>query len=168
MGIALALSPKALFSGAALGYLGAFCGTLFYAGQQLFNSALSTKEDPDALMLVGTILCFATGTMFGFSDIPHITGAGWLALIAASVTSQSGTYLILEAFKNGDAHVIGSLQYTQFIVGSALSFLIWGQSPSLRILAGAALVIAAVFALARADRAEKQKQEALRILGQKV
>jgi drug/metabolite transporter (DMT)-like permease len=65
---------------------------------------------------------------------------GWL--LATGAVGALGTRMLTEAFRAAPASVVAPFEYTALVYGVAIDFLLWSRLPSLRVIAGGALVIA--------------------------
>jgi len=66
----------------------------------------------------------------------------WPWLVLVGITGALGQYLITEAFRRAPATVVAPLEYTALGWGILFDWLLWIVTPSLRMLLGAAVIVA--------------------------
>jgi len=76
----------------------------------------------------------------------------WPLLAAVAVTGALGQYAITEAFRRGEVSVVAPFEYTAIGWGVGLDWILWSSRPQARMLAGAAIVIAAGLYLLQRER----------------
>jgi len=76
----------------------------------------------------------------------------WPVLGVVAVTGALGQYAVTEAFRRGEASVVAPFEYTAIGMGVTLDWLLWSTRPQPRMLAGAAIVIAAGLYLIHRER----------------
>lgn len=76
----------------------------------------------------------------------------WPVIAGVAVTGALGQYAITEAFRRGEASVIAPFEYTALAWGLALDWFVWSVAPAWRMLAGAAVIIAAGVYLVHRER----------------
>jgi drug/metabolite transporter (DMT)-like permease len=77
-------------------------------------------------------------------SIPNWVGiqAGhWMWIVAIGAVGAVGTRMLTEAFRAAPAAVVAPFEYTALLWGVAIDFLVWSKLPSMRVVAGGALVI---------------------------
>src|SRR4029079_17429558 len=67
----------------------------------------------------------------------------WPVLAVVAVTGALGQYAVTEAFRRGEASVWAPFEYSAIAMGVSLDWVLWSTRPQARMLAGAAIVIAA-------------------------
>jgi drug/metabolite transporter (DMT)-like permease len=78
--------------------------------------------------------------------------ATFWAMAGLGVFSAFGMLLVTAALKHAPAAIVSPFAYTQIVSGAILSYLIWHEAPSLRLIAGSAVVIASGLYLAHHAR----------------
>jgi drug/metabolite transporter (DMT)-like permease len=76
----------------------------------------------------------------------------WATIAGMAVTGSIGQWAITEAFRRGEASVIAPYEYTALAWGVGLDWVLWHSVPTIRTLAGAAVVIASGVYLFRRER----------------
>ncbi|MBV8915577.1 MAG: DMT family transporter [Acetobacteraceae bacterium] len=149
-GVVLALHPQ---GSPAIGGLGALLGSVLYAGYLVATGRLTTipRLVLTAQQLLATLLYGCAVTMFEGWAWP---GPGDAALmLVLGLGSLAGNLCVNVSLRLGPAVSIVPFQYTMLLWGILLGWLVFGDAPSLTVLAGAALIVAAgLFILAREHR----------------
>ena len=76
-------------------------------------------------------------------------GAAWPVLLLIGVFAQAAQYCFLRAHHWGDAGVLGPLGYASLVLSTGVGYVFFDEVPTLSMLAGAAIIIAATLAVAR-------------------
>jgi len=76
----------------------------------------------------------------------------WPVLAIVALTGALGQYAVTEAFRRGEASVVAPFEYTAIGMGVTLDWVLWSTRPQPRMLAGAAIVIAAGLYLIHRER----------------
>jgi drug/metabolite transporter (DMT)-like permease len=78
--------------------------------------------------------------------------AHWPVVAVIAVTGALGQFAITEAFRRGEASVVAPFEYTALGWGLALDSLLWSTRANSRMLAGAAIIVAAGLYLIHRER----------------
>jgi len=139
-------------------------GTLTLAGLAALLAAACYSLSAIAVRVLGRT--DTTGSMmFWFTAIVGF-GAGllaapgwvpvrlehWPVLAFVAVNGALGQYAVTEAFRRGEASVVAPFEYTAIGMGVTLDWVLWSTRPQPRMLAGAAIVIAAGLYLIHRER----------------
>jgi S-adenosylmethionine uptake transporter len=141
VGVAVALRPGiAPFN---LGHAAAAASALVFAlSLLLLRRAKTTESD---LALVATLLVVLAGTAFGASMIggglEPVTGADLVGAGAAGLFLLGGHFLLVRAFRAGDASVVAPFQYSQIIWGDLFGVLIFSAPIELHTMIGALIIV---------------------------
>jgi S-adenosylmethionine uptake transporter len=140
-GVAVALRPGiAPFN---LGHAAAAASALVFAlSLLLLRRAKTTESD---LALVATLLVVLAGTAFGASMIggglEPVTGADLVGAGAAGLFLLGGHFLLVRAFRAGEASVVAPFQYSQIIWGGLFGALIFSAPIELHTMIGALIIV---------------------------
>ena len=148
IGVVIVLSPT-ITTGSDLGYketLGAVV-TLSAAActalAQIFVRKLVREERTSAIVFWFSI----TSTLLGLLTLPF----GWVwpdakqaaLLISMGLLGGLGQILMTSAYRYADASLVAPFEYVSMILALIIGWFIFGEAPTLVMLAGATLVIAA-------------------------
>lgn len=141
-GVWVMLAPSA--SGfASLAGLAALASALAYAFVVVLVRVLSRTETT-ASMVFWFLLMLALGA--GALAAPRwvaIAAADWPWILGIGLAGWAGQHLITEAFRIAPAATVAPYEYTALVWGALIDRVVWHAVPSLRVLAGAAIVVAA-------------------------
>jgi drug/metabolite transporter (DMT)-like permease len=127
----------------SLAGLAALGSALAYAFVVVLVRVMSTTETT-ASMVFWFLLMLAVGA--GALAAPHwvtIAAADWKWIVGVGLAGWAGQYLITEAFRLASASTVAPYEYMALVWGIGFDWLIWQTLPSARMLAGAAIVVAA-------------------------
>lgn len=148
IGVMIVLSPRLsvgadLTDGQALGVVLVLGGAVFAALAQVFVRKLVQTES------TGAIVFWFSVTAAGLSlvTLPF----GWVVpgpvdfglLVLAGVLGGVGQVLLTSSYRHADASVIAPFEYVSILFALGIGYWAFGEVPTLTMLGGAALVIAA-------------------------
>jgi len=117
----------------------ALCGSI----RDLITRRLSQTETTVAVLMVTTsavIIAAAATLPFAWTEI-KISDLGFFA--ASGMLVAGGHYLMIEAFRHGEAALVAPFKYTSMVWAILFGFLVFGHLPDKWMLLGAAFVICA-------------------------
>jgi drug/metabolite transporter (DMT)-like permease len=140
-------------------------GTLTLAGIAALTAAACYSLSAITMRVLGRT--DTTGSMMFWFTALVAVGAGalaaprwvalrpehWPVLGIIALTGALGQYAVTEAFRSGEASVVAPFEYTAIGWGVSLDWVFWSTRPGARMLAGAAIVIAAGLYLLHRERA---------------
>ena len=149
-GVLIVLSPRltALSDGAmatteALGALLVLGGAVFAALAQVFVRKLVLTESTSAIVFWFS----ATATVLSLVTLPFgwviPTGREAAMLVAAGVLGGVGQILLTSAYRDADASVVAPFEYVSMLFALGFGYVLFDEVPSLTVLSGALLVVAA-------------------------
>lgn len=139
-GVMIMLDPGAGMLDA--GALGVFVGALGYATSMLIVRRFGAGESNVSFAFYTFLTQSAVMLPIVLYD-PVIPRLGDLAMMACSGLIAGVALLMLTtAFLKGAAAIVAPFQYSQLLWGTIAGWLVWGDLPSGRTLAGAAIVVA--------------------------
>ncbi|HET7844949.1 MAG TPA: DMT family transporter [Xanthomonadales bacterium] len=150
-GVLIVLKPtgEGMFTLAGLAVLGA---AMAYAITAITMRVLSRTDGTQAMMFwLTTMMAIGAGALAA----PHwvaVRASDWPVIAGIAVTGALGQYAITEAFSRAEASVVAPFEYTALAWGLGLDWFVWGVAPQLRMLAGAAVIIAAGVYLVHRER----------------
>ncbi|MFO1056818.1 MAG: DMT family transporter [Dongiaceae bacterium] len=120
----------------------AFLSTACWAVGQMLTRRLA--EDPPQVTLLYTA---ALGSLMLSLIVPLVwrwpTPGGWLLMVAIGAVSGLSHLLMVSAYRHAAAAALAPLNYTQLLWAVAAGWLVFGEIPGGRTLAGAAVIVAA-------------------------
>ena len=103
------------------------------------------------------LLTLGAGTLSAPRWVP-LQPAHWPVVGALAITGAIGQYAITEAFRRGEASVVAPFEYTALGWGLGLDWLLWSTRPNVRMLLGAAIIVAAGLYLIRRERVHAEAE----------
>ncbi|MCR9151846.1 MAG: DMT family transporter [Rhodobacteraceae bacterium] len=149
-GVLIILSPRltALQGGhmeatEALGAMIVFTGAVFAALAQIFVRKLVAEETTSAIVFWFSV----NAALLSLVTLPW----GWVIptpetaakLVAAGVLGGFGQVFLTSSYRHADASVIAPFEYVSMLLALAVGYAFFDEVPTLTVLAGAALVVAA-------------------------
>jgi len=130
-------------------------GSLTNALRDIMTRRLSRRETSIAILfwsaVVVTVTSAATAA-FGWRPV-SATAAAWF--VAAGILNTGAHFMLIEAFRLGEAALIAPVRYTALIWATLLGWLIWDQLPDAWVLVGAAVIVGSGLYMVRAESRPK-------------
>ena len=158
LGVLIVLSPRLQVDpgtgdatqtlGAVITLMGATCAAL----AQVFVRKLTQTEDTAAIVFYFSV----TATCLSLLTLPW----GWVMpdapefamLLLAGLLGGVGQILLTSSYRHGDASLIAPFDYTSMIIALVVGYFVFAEVPTIRMLAGAALIVAAGIAIILRER----------------
>lgn len=127
---------------------GSFCAAM----AQTFIRRLVETEESAAIVFwftvtttVVALFTWPAGWIFPIRELAWAMPSGWSAfmLILAGLSGGAGQILLTESVRYAHASVVAPFEYTSMIFAVAIGWIVFGDVPTVQMLFGAALVIAA-------------------------
>ena len=147
-GVLIVLSPRmsvgtqtdhAQTLGAVLVLMGAVCAAL----AQVFVRKLVFTEDTAAIVFWFSV----TATILSLLTLPWgwawPTPAAWLMLVMAGLLGGLGQIFLTSSYRYADASLVAPFDYTSMILALMVGYFVFDEVPTLTMMAGATIVIAA-------------------------
>ena len=168
IGVMIVLSPRLTALGTdsiapreALGAMVVLTGAAFVALAQVFVRKLVQTERTSAIVFWFSV----TSTVLSLITLPF----GWVLpdpreaslLVLAGLLGGVGQILLTSSYRHADASVVAPFDYTSMLLALGIGYFVFGEVPTLVMLGGAALVIAAGVLIIWRERAlgiERGKQ----------
>jgi drug/metabolite transporter (DMT)-like permease len=149
----------------ALGALAALLGAVFTALAQVFvRKLISTDGTPSIVFyfsLTATLLSLVT-LPFGWS-IPPAREA--MLLVGAGLLGGLGQIMLTEGYRHAEAGTIAPFEYVSMLFALGLGYLLFGETPSRTMLAGALLIVASgLYILWRERKLGLQRARARKVM----
>jgi len=149
-GVLIVLSPRLTVTGntqagttEAFGAMVVLCGALFAALAQVFVRKLILTEKTATIVFYFS----ATSTLLSLITIPF----GWVTptvlqatlLVTAGLLGGAGQILLTASYREADASLVAPFDYASMLFALVIGYFVFGEVPSVTMLQGAALIIAA-------------------------
>jgi drug/metabolite transporter (DMT)-like permease len=163
IGVVIAVNPVHLFdSGTGLtGRIVAFCGVFSFALQMLALRMMRKQETHESTAFyprIGGIVLGIVGTVIMGSAALHTDSLVFSILTGAS--GSLGWMFMARAYQSAPAALVAPFHYSQIITGSVIGYLVWHDVPSLHLIIGAMIIIAAgIYVLRHARKEEISTEE---------
>jgi len=129
-----------------------------YAASAITMRILGRTDTTQSMMFwLTTMMAIGAGALAA-PNWHAVQSGDWPVIAGVAVTGALGQYAITEAFRRGEASVIAPFEYTALAWGLGLDWFVWGVSPALRMLAGAAVIIAAGIYLVHRERVHVESE----------
>lgn len=149
VGVLIVLSPRlsaghdAISTRETLGAVVALMGAVFTALAQVFVRKLVLTEDTATIVFWFSV----TASVLSLVTLPW----GWVLpswqalgmLVCAGLLGGVGQVLLTSSYRHADASVIAPFEYASMLLALGVGFFVFGEVPTLTMLAGAAIIIAA-------------------------
>lgn len=126
-----------------IGAMAALLGAVFAALAQVFVRKLVHGEQTAAIVfyfsLTAAILSLATLPFGWAAPTPREAGL----LIGAGFLGGVGQILLTESYRHAETSVIAPFEYVSMVLSLGFGYLLFDESPTLAMLVGAALIVAA-------------------------
>ncbi len=150
IGVVIVLSPRMTVMSVdtasklqTIGAMAALIGAVFAALAQVFVRKLVATEPTAAIVFYFSL----TATVLSLLTLPF----GWVVptlfeatlLIGAGLLGGVGQILLTESYRHAETGVIAPFEYVSMILSLILGYFIFAEMPTLTMLGGASLVVAA-------------------------
>jgi uncharacterized membrane protein len=128
-------------SGQSLAHLAALLAAVCGAAISVISRKIGQDERAVVLLLfpmVGNFLAMALALPFVYKPMP-VEHLGLLAVIAG--LGMAGAYLIILAYRKGEAVIVAPMQYSQILWATAYGYLLFSETPDAPTVLGAAVII---------------------------
>jgi drug/metabolite transporter (DMT)-like permease len=172
VGVVIVLSPRLTLTGMdgatplqTVGAMAAILGAVFAALAQVFVRKLVQTETTAAIVFYFSL----TAAVLSLATLPF----GWTApnawqaalLVSAGLLGGVGQILLTESYRHADVSVIAPFEYASMLLAIAFGYLIFTETPTLTMLAGATLIVAAgLFIIWREHRLGLERGRARRAI----
>ena len=151
VGVMIVLKPSGSgwFTLAGVSILGAAFG---YAVSAITVRTLGRTDTTQAMVFWMLAMTAALASALAWPQWIALRQEHWPALLAVGTAGALGQWAITEAFRRAPASTLAPLEYTALLWGLALDWSLWGTSPTLRMLVGAAVIVLSGLYLIRSER----------------
>ena len=149
-GVMLILRPG--FETLSSGQLAQLAATPLFAIAMLMVKRLTQLDSPAMIVIMLNFVCLAVLAPVAMAvwQTPSPEQLVWLA--AATVGATAGHYCLTRSYGVADVTVVQPVTFLQLVWTSAFGFLLFAEMPSVWVLAGGALILAASTYIAHRER----------------
>lgn len=150
-GVLLAVSPALALPGQLLGVVAIVAAAITSGGSQLAVRRL-TATNPSSLIvalyaLLSTILL--AGPAAAVWVPPSETEV--LGLLGIGLCGAAALYCTAQAYRHAPATIVAPLSFLEIPLAAGLDYLLWGKAPTWQTVVGALVIVAATYAVTRAQ-----------------
>jgi len=137
--LTIAMASATSLAGVVYGITGSFCN----AGTVIQTRRLTQSETTSSIVFYFSLSCALAGlATWPFGWISP-TGGEFLALISVGMLGGTGHIVLTESYRYASASVVAPFDYTTMIWALLLGYVMFGETPTLMIVAGSAIIAAA-------------------------
>jgi drug/metabolite transporter (DMT)-like permease len=134
--------------GVAIGLGAALLGAVLVC----LNRVLARSETTLAIMVwIGVITTVGSIPLAAFDWRP-LGPADFGLLLAAGVVGTAGMFLTIEAYRVGEVSALAPFPYARLPIAAAAAWLLWGETPTVEVLVGGAVIIGCALAATAGER----------------
>lgn len=155
VGVMIVMWPRLTFAsgdGALFGALMTLASASFAALAQVFIKSMSEVERTEAIVFYFTL----TAALLSLVTIPFgwiwLEGWDWALLIGAGMIGGVGQIILTGSYRFADASTLAPFTYISMLWAIIVGFVFFDEIPTLPMLGGAALIIAAGVAIVLRER----------------
>lgn len=160
IGVVMALKPSgsSLIQGQGFGYaaLGGF--VVLFVAYMLQYRRFQKTETAESLAFIPVFLRALVFLPFFIGLLSKASFQQILYVTMAGVFSGIGTLLMARAFKKAPAAIVSPFHYSQLLIGGVMGYWLWGDRPSLSLVAGSLLIIVSGVCVAHEAHRQGQAQ----------
>ena len=141
-----------------LGLLAVF-GTVFFGSLAIIQTRALRDENTTVMMVfytVGLAAITAIPAIFVWQPVKPLD---WIPLLGIGFLAQAGQYCFLRAYRLAEASVLAPIGYLSIVVTAAAGYIFFGEIPEMRIVAGSAVILAALQATAILEHRATRKRK---------
>jgi drug/metabolite transporter (DMT)-like permease len=143
-GVVIAVNPfSASRQGDWIGFLACMVCVACFSVNMVWSRVLTRTETPESLAFFTGIVMIVVGSACMLFHAQPVSGPTLLALLAMGVFCAAGSLCFFAALKLATASTVSQYHYTQLLTGSLVSWLVWRQLPTLSMILGGTLIVAA-------------------------
>lgn len=129
-----------------------FASAITNACRDTYTRRLSRTDSSISVLFWSGVMVIVAGTCtlpFGWTAV-DASGAGWL--LAAGFLNAAAHFMVIEAFRLGNAATVAPFRYSGLLWAMILGYVLWREVPDVWTLSGAAIIVAAGVYMLRAER----------------
>jgi drug/metabolite transporter (DMT)-like permease len=143
-GVVIAVNPfSSTRQGDWIGFLACMVCVACFSVNMVWSRVLTRTETAESLALSSAIVMIVAGFGGMLFHAEPVSGRGLLAILAMGIFCAAGSICFFLALKRASASTVSQYHYTQLLTGSLVSWLIWRQLPTVSMMIGGLLIVAA-------------------------
>jgi drug/metabolite transporter (DMT)-like permease len=143
-GVMIAVNPFGTSrQGDWIGFAACMVCVCCFSVNMVWSRVLTRTESPESLVFFSGIVMIMAG---GAGMLFHAIRVSWMAvggLAAMGAFCSAGAICFFVAVKHTSASTVSQYHYTQLVTGALVTFLVWRELPTMWMLMGGALIVAA-------------------------
>jgi len=143
-GVVIAVNPFGTSrQGDWIGFAACMVCVSCFSVNMVWSRVLTRTETPASLAFFSGLIMIAGGTA---GMLFHAVALSWRelgALVAMGAFCSAGTICFYVALKHTAASTVSQYHYTQLVTGALVTFLLWRELPTIWMVTGGALIVAA-------------------------
>jgi drug/metabolite transporter (DMT)-like permease len=149
-GVVIAVNPfSSARQGDWIGYAACMVCVLCFSVNMVWSRVLMRTETPESLTLFAGVVQVVVGAVLMMAwHAEPVTPRLAATLTAMGLFCACGSMCFFVALKNTSAVHVSQCHYTQLITGALLTWLIWHETPTVWMMAGSVLIVAAGWLMA--------------------
>lgn len=152
MGVLVAVHPTADGLSVAVGY--SLLAMLAYALFMLLTRRIAGRDPPLVTLFYSMFVGTVAGAPFAFAHwVWPSDFLGWVLLCSLGLFGGLGHYAFLHAYRLAPASSVAPFLYTQILSMTGLGYLVFGHTPDVWTITGAAIVVTSGIYLLHRERA---------------
>lgn len=143
-GVIVAVNPfGGTRQGDWIGYAACMVCVACFSANMVWSRVLTQTETPESLTLSSGIVLTVVGALLLLWRAEPLTARLTVNLLAVGIFYVLGTMCFFFALKHTSPVHVSQCHYTQLVTGAIVTWLIWREKPTLFMVGGAVLIVAA-------------------------
>jgi drug/metabolite transporter (DMT)-like permease len=144
LGVIVAVFPSRSERGSELiGFAACVVCVTCFSSAVVWSRVITQTERPESMTWFSALVSASVGLLAMLFHAAPVHGRTFVALLAMGLLCACGSISIATALKFTTAATVSQYHYTQLVVGSVVAYFLFGEKPTVWMLAGAVLIIAA-------------------------
>lgn len=143
-GVVIAVNPfGSARQGDWIGFAACMVCVACFSVNMVWSRVLTRTETPESLAFLSGVVMAAAGAA---GMMWHAAPLNWMmvgGLAAMGAFCSAGSICFFVALKHTSASTVSQYHYTQLVTGAAVTFLVWRELPTMWMVVGGALIVAA-------------------------
>lgn len=151
VGVVIAVNPfSAARHGDWIGYAACMVCVACFSANMVWSRVLMRIETPESLTAFSGMVQAASGAVLMLWHAEPVTSRLAMTLAAMGLFCAFGSMCFFVALQSTSPVHVSQCHYTQLVTGALLTWLIWRETPTLWMIAGSVLIVAAGLFMASA------------------